>query len=81
MERDGAVGLVLQSPLTFAATLKPTDRRITTAMVDVIAAADVFLPRANGDAATAASFAGHWSKRRKTGATPFQGDLLYELLK
>ena len=34
----------------------------------------------NGDAATAASFAGQWSERCKSAATPFQGTRLYELL-
>lgn len=80
MERDRAVGVVLQSPLTFAATLTPMDRRVAAAMVDAIAAADVSLPGVNGEATTAASFAGHWSERRKSAATPFQGNRLYELL-
>jgi uncharacterized protein len=80
MERDRAVGLVLQSPLTFAATLTPMDRRVAVAMVDAIAAVDIPLPGVNGDAAAAASFAGQWSERRKAGATPFQGNRLYELL-
>ena len=34
----------------------------------------------NGDPATAASFAGQWSERCKSAATPFQGTRLYELL-
>jgi hypothetical protein len=80
MERDRAVGVVLQSPLTFAATHTPMDRRVTAAMVDAIAATKVSLPGVNGEAATAASFAGHWSERRKSSATPFQGNRLYELL-
>jgi predicted GNAT family acetyltransferase len=49
-------------------------------MVDAIVKADVSLPGINGDAATAATFAGHWSERRKSAATPFQGNRLYELL-
>jgi uncharacterized protein len=80
MEGDRAVGVVIQSPLTFAATLTPMDQRVAAAMVDAIAAADVYLPGVNGEAATAASFAGHWSERRKSAATPFQGNRLYELL-
>ena len=50
------------------------------AIVDAIAEAGVALPGVNGDAATAASFAGQWSERRKSAATPFQGTRLYELL-
>ena len=50
------------------------------AMVDAIAEAGVTLPGVNGDAAAAASFAGQWSERCKSAATPFQGMRLYELL-
>ena len=52
---------------------------MATAMVDAIVKADVSLPGINGDAATAATFAGHWSEQRKSAATPFQGNRLYEL--
>jgi ribosomal protein S18 acetylase RimI-like enzyme len=81
MERDRVVGVVLQSPMTFAATLTPMDPRVTAAIVEAIATTDVSLPGVNGEAGTAASFAGHWSERRKSGATPFQGNRLYELSK
>jgi predicted GNAT family acetyltransferase len=50
------------------------------ALVDAIAEAGVTLPGVNGDAATAASFAGQWSERCKSAAAPFQGTRLYELL-
>jgi predicted GNAT family acetyltransferase len=56
------------------------DKQVATAMVDAIVNADVSLPGINGDAATAATFAGHWSEQRKSAATPFQGNRLYELL-
>jgi predicted GNAT family acetyltransferase len=75
-----AVGVVLQSPLTFAATLTLMDQRVVAAVVDAIVEAGVSLPGVNGEAATAASFAGHWAERRKSAATPFQGNRLYELL-
>lgn len=80
MERERVVGVALQSPLTFAATLTPMDKQVATAIVDAIVEADVPLPGINGEAATAAAFAGHWSERRKSAATPFQGNRLYELL-
>lgn len=38
------------------------------------------LPGVNGDAATAATFAGQWSECTKSAATPFQGNRLYEFL-
>ncbi len=79
-ERGKTVGVVLQSPLTFAATLTPMEPNVVTAMVDAIADASVSLPGVNGQAATAASFAGQWTERCKSAATPFQGNRLYELL-
>jgi predicted GNAT family acetyltransferase len=80
IERDKAVGMVLQSPLTFAATLTPMDEPVVVAMVDAIAEAGISLPGVNGPAATAASFAGQWTERCKSAATPFQGNRIYELL-
>ena len=75
-----AVGVVLQSPLDFPATLTPMPPPAVRAIVDAIADGGVILSGVNGDAATAASFAGQWSERCKSAATPFQGTRLYELL-
>lgn len=75
-----AVGVIIQSPLDYPATLTPMEPRAVLAMVDAIAEAGVTLPGVNGDAATAASFAGQWSERCKSAAIPFQGTRLYELL-
>jgi predicted GNAT family acetyltransferase len=72
--------VVVQSPLEYPATLTPMGPRAVTALVDAIAEAGVTLPGVNGDAATAASFAGQWSERCKSAAAPFQGTRLYELL-
>src|SRR5260370_30550300 len=77
---EEAVGVVVQSPLEYPATLTPMEPRAVLAMVDAIAEAGVTLPGINGDAATAASFAGQWSERCKSAATPLQGMRLYELL-
>lgn len=79
-EGGKTVGVVLQSPLTFAATLTPMEPGVIVAMVNAIAEANVTLPGVNGEAATAASFAGQWSERCKSAATPFQGNRIYELL-
>jgi predicted GNAT family acetyltransferase len=78
--REKPVGVVVQSPLEYPAALTPMEPRAVLAMVDAIAGAAVTLPGVNGDAATAASFAGQWSERCKSAATPFQGMRLYELL-
>lgn len=80
IQADNAVGVVVQSPLTFPATLTPMEPPLATAMADAIAEAGVGLPGINGEAATVATFAGQWSERSKSTATPFQGNRLYELL-
>jgi hypothetical protein len=77
---EKAVGVAVQSPLDYPATLTPMESRSVLAIVDAIAEAGVTLNGVNGDAATAASFAGQWGERRKSAATPFQGMRLYELL-
>ena len=79
-QADKTVGVVLQSPLDYPATLTPMAPQAVRAIVDAIAEAGVTLPGVNGDAATAASFAGQWSERCKSAATPFQGTRLYELV-
>jgi uncharacterized protein len=80
LDGEESVGVVLQSPLEYPATLTPMRPWAVQAIVDAIAEAGVTLPGVNGDAATAASFAGQWSERFKSAAVPFQGTRLYELL-
>jgi uncharacterized protein len=80
IQQDETVGVVVQSPLTFPATLTPMEPRVATAIAEAIAEAGIALPGINGEAATAAMFAGQWSERSKSAATPFQGNRLYELL-
>src|SRR5580658_8465197 len=52
--REKAIGVVVQSPLSFPATLTPIEPRAVSAVVDAIVEAGVTLPGVNGDAATAA---------------------------
>jgi uncharacterized protein len=77
---EKTVGVVLQSPVEYPATLTRMEPAAVAAMVDAIAEGGVRLCGVNGDAATAASFAGQWSERSKSAATPYQGMRLYELL-
>jgi len=78
--RAGRVaGVVFQSPLHFPALLSLMDAEVVGAMVDAIAAADVALPGVNGEAGTAARFAGCWTERSRTGATPARGQRIYEV--
>jgi len=74
------VGVAVQSPLEYPATLTPMEPRVVLAVVNAIAEAGVALAGVNGDAATAASFAGQWSERCKSAVMPFQGLRLCELL-
>jgi hypothetical protein len=73
------IGVMLQSPLTFAAVLTPMEPIVISPLVDTIVDAGITLPGVNSEAATAASFAGHWAERRRSPAVPFQGMRLYEL--
>jgi uncharacterized protein len=73
------VGVVFQSPLSFMATLTPMPRAAVAAAVDAIAEQGVHLPGVNGVAATAARFAGQWTERTKSAATPVRGTRLYEI--
>ena len=78
--RAGRVaGVVFQSPLHFPALLSLMDVEVVGAMVDTIAAAGVALPGVNGEAGTAARFAGCWTERSRTGATPARGQRIYEV--
>ncbi len=77
---ETVVGLVVQSPLEYPATLTPMEPRVVSAMVDAISEAGVALTGVNGEAATAASFAGQWSERCKSAAIPFHGLRLYEFM-
>ena len=77
---EKTVGVVVQSPLEYSGTLTPMEPVAVLAIVDAIAEAGVTLRGINGDSTTAARFAGQWSERCRSAATPFQGMRLYELL-
>lgn len=76
---DDPVGVVLQSPTTFAATSTPMSVEHITAAVDAIVDEGVDLPGFNAEAATAARFAGHWTERTGRPARPLQGQRIYAL--
>lgn len=76
---DRVVGVLFQSPLDFFASLTPTSPEAVAAMVDAVMEAGVALPGVNGEAATAARFAGQWTERRGSAAFPVEGQRIYEL--
>jgi predicted GNAT family acetyltransferase len=72
-------GVVFQSPLNFMATITPMPAEAVVAVVDAIVHEGVALPGVNGEAATAARFAGHWTERTKAAARPYEGQRIYEV--
>jgi hypothetical protein len=79
---DGApAGVVFQSPLDFFATITPMEPPAVAAVVDAIVEDGVILPGVNGAAATAARFAGQWTERTKSAASPVEGGRIYEVEK
>ena len=78
--RAGQVaGVVFQSPLTRPALLVPMELDAIEALVETIAGQGIALPGVNGEAATAANFAGQWTERCIVPALPAMGLRLYEL--
>lgn len=57
------VGVAFPSPLDFFASLTPTSPEAVAALADAIIEAAATLPGVNGEAATAARFAGQWTER------------------
>jgi GNAT superfamily N-acetyltransferase len=79
--RDGTevCGVAFQSPLDFPAALTPMEAAAARAIAEAASAAGVELPGINGEAATAAAFAGHWTELTSSGAEPIAGQRLYHL--
>jgi uncharacterized protein len=81
LARDGSavVGVVFQSPLDFFATVTPMGPEPVAALVEETVDAGIVLPGVNGEAATAARFAGQWTERRGSAAFPVEGQRIFEL--
>lgn len=79
-EGDAVVGVMLQSPPTFPATLSPLRGDCVRSIVETAAAEGINLPGITGEAASVARFAGEWTEVRKVGATPLHGLRIYEAL-
>jgi ribosomal protein S18 acetylase RimI-like enzyme len=79
MKGGQAAGVEIQTDPARFAMIVPMDRVSTIALVDAIVDGGVVLPGVFGDVATAASFAGRWTERFKSAATPTHGSRLYEL--
>jgi uncharacterized protein len=78
--RNGAVaGVAFHSPPSYPIQLTPMETDTAVTMAEAIADSGVNPPGAAGEASTAACFAGQWTERRKSGATPIAGLRIYEL--
>jgi uncharacterized protein len=76
---DGVVvGVVFQSPLTYHATITPMAPGVAEACAAMLGAAGTRLPGVSGEAGSAAAFAGYWTELTKSGASPSQGQRIYE---
>lgn len=77
---DGEIaGVVFQSPLDHFAAVTPMTTDVMTEAVVRIADEGVRLPGIDGDAATAARFAGAWTECTRSAAVPVLGERIYEV--
>ncbi len=72
-------GFVFQSPFHFVAAITAMPDPALVAVVDSIVDAGIALPGVGGEAAAAARFAGQWTERTKSAATPVMGQRIYEV--
>jgi uncharacterized protein len=70
-------GVVFQSPDSFPAVLSTMDGDVATRLASAVAAVGV--PGASGLASDAASFAGAYATASRRGATPVEGQRIYEI--
>jgi predicted GNAT family acetyltransferase len=75
---DETVGVALQSPRGYFATITPMSPEAVDALVTAIVDHGVALPGVNGEAGTAAAFAGRWTELTRTGAE-VEGQRIYEV--
>ncbi len=76
---DRVVGVMVQSPVWFKATVTPMPPAAVGALVSVVAEEVPALPGVSGEAATVAAFAGAWSETTGQAVVPEEGQRLYRL--
>ncbi len=76
---DDPLGVAIQSPLDFMATVTPMPQSAVEAIVSAVHDQGVVLPGVAGEAATAAAFAGAWTEHTRSGALPHSGQRIYEV--
>jgi uncharacterized protein len=78
-DQGTVVGFAMQSPLSFHSAITPMTTVGTQALVDVMSDRAHDLPGVASDAASAASFAGHWAERLRIPVAPVEAQRLYRL--
>ncbi len=73
------VRVVFQSPLDHFAAVTPMAAKAIGQVVVAISEDGVQLPGVDGEAATAAGFAGAWTERTRSAAVPVLGERIYEV--
>jgi predicted GNAT family acetyltransferase len=76
--RNGAVGLAMQSPLTYPALLSAMPEAAVRAIVESMHEGGFAIPGITGDARTAAFFAADWAAATKSPTTVTRAMRLYE---
>lgn len=76
---DDPIGVGFQSPLNFSVSVTPMPDDAVEAIVDAAFDAGVVFPGVTGDAATASRFAGAWTERTRSAASPESGQRIYEV--
>lgn len=79
VEDDRVSGFAFRTPLTFMAGVTPMSVGAVHALVERMADDIPDLSGMYSEAATAATFAGRWTERRRVGAEPVEGQRLYWL--
>jgi GNAT superfamily N-acetyltransferase len=76
---EDVIGVVVQSPFGFPATITPMGDEALAAVARAIGSDGVRLPGVNGEAGAAARFAGEWTEVAEVPATPVNGQRIYEM--
>jgi len=79
LDGDQVRGYAWRSPTTFIAGLTPMPVEAARALAATISQDAPDLPGLVAEAATAAAFAGAWTELRATGASPSEGQRIYQL--
>ena len=79
LDDDSVVGVALQTPTHFQATLTPLLGPPLEALVEAIATRAPGVPGVVGEASTVVAFAGHWAETQRVAVSPVEARRMYRL--